>query len=90
MHDLHTVANFDAKIDQYHLSKHYLGNTSALIPNGARVTQAKVFKQVQGNGQFVTTDIPSQAGLTVLLVTATRVDFTVTLFPNFVHNNPYF
>lgn len=57
----HTVANFDAKIDQYHLSKHYLGTTSSR--NGKYCAGCHThdgFQELQGSGKYVTSnDMPN-------------------------------
>jgi hypothetical protein len=58
----HTVANFDAKINEYHFSKHYTGNTSAR--NGkycAKCHTHEGFQELQGNGKFASTtnDMPN-------------------------------
>lgn len=57
----HTVANFDAKIDEYHLSKHYLGTTvSRFTKFCARCHTHDGFQEILGNGKFVVTnDIPN-------------------------------
>ena len=57
----HTVANFDAKIEEYHLSKHYLGTTSSRFTKYcARCHTHEGFQEIIGNGKFVVTnDIPN-------------------------------
>ncbi|MFA6128290.1 MAG: hypothetical protein WC699_13390 [Bacteroidales bacterium] len=57
----HTTANWAAKESQYHLSKHYTGNTVAR--NGkycARCHTSDGFKEIVDNGKFVVSnDIPN-------------------------------
>jgi hypothetical protein len=57
----HTVANFDSKIDEYQLSKHYLGTTSGRFTKFcARCHTHEGFQEILGNGKFVVTnDIPN-------------------------------
>jgi hypothetical protein len=57
----HTVANFDAKIAEYHLSKHYLGTSSSRNTKFcAKCHTSDGFKQVQGSGLFVVAnDMPA-------------------------------
>jgi len=57
----HTVANFDAKIAEYHLSKHYLGSTSSRNTKYcARCHTHEGLQEIQGNGKFVVNnDIPN-------------------------------
>ncbi len=58
----HTVANFDAKIAEYHFSKHYTGNTSSRSTKYcARCHTHEGFQEVQGNGTFISTrnDMPN-------------------------------
>jgi hypothetical protein len=62
----HNTANQDAKEAQYHLSKHYYGNTSAR--NGkycARCHTNEGFQEITGNGKFiVANDIPIATRIT--------------------------
>ncbi|MEI7501444.1 MAG: cytochrome c3 family protein [Bacteroidota bacterium] len=57
----HTVANFDAKIAEYHLSKHYLGTTSNRFGKfcaGCHTSEG--FLQNLGSGKFiVSNDMPA-------------------------------
>ncbi|NVN93734.1 MAG: hypothetical protein HXX18_00480 [Bacteroidetes bacterium] len=57
----HTVANFDTKIAEYHLSKHYLGTSSSRNTKFcARCHTSEGFQEIQGSGQFtVTNDMPN-------------------------------
>ena len=57
----HTVANFDAKIAQYHLSKHFLGTSSARNTKFcARCHTSEGFRQILISGQFiVANDMPT-------------------------------
>ncbi|MCX6269204.1 MAG: multiheme c-type cytochrome [Bacteroidetes bacterium] len=57
----HTIANFDAKIAEYHLSKHYLGTSSSRNTKFcARCHVSEGFQQVQGSGQnVVANDMPA-------------------------------
>jgi len=57
----HTVANFDGKIAEYQLSKHYLGTTSSRFTKYcARCHTHEGFQEILGNGKFVVTnDIPN-------------------------------
>lgn len=57
----HTVANFDAKISEYQLSKHFLGNTSARFGKFcARCHTHEGFQEIVANGKFVVSnDIPN-------------------------------
>jgi hypothetical protein len=57
----HTVANFDAKIAEYHLSKHYLGTTSNRFGKFcARCHTSEGFQQILGSGLFtVANDMPA-------------------------------
>ena len=57
----HTVANFDAKIAEYHLSKHYLGTSSNRFGKFcARCHTSEGFIQILTSGQFtVTNDMPA-------------------------------
>ncbi len=57
----HTVANFDAKINEYHFSKHYMGNTSSRFTKfcaGCHTSEG--FMQNQGSGKYiVANDMPA-------------------------------
>ncbi len=78
----HTVANFDAKIAEYHLSKHYLGNTSARFTKFcARCHTHEGFQEVTGNGKFVVSnDIPNATRINCKTCHAhTGFDFSDTL-----------
>ncbi len=57
----HTVANFDAKIDEYHLSKHYTGTSSNRFTKFcARCHTHDGFVEITSDQQFVVTnDIPN-------------------------------
>ncbi|MFZ4523543.1 MAG: hypothetical protein ACOYNC_17710 [Bacteroidales bacterium] len=57
----HTVANFDAKIAEYHLSKHYLGTSSSRNTKFcARCHTSEGFQQILGSGQYVVAnDMPA-------------------------------
>ncbi len=58
----HTVANFDAKIAEYHFSKHYFGTSSSRNTKYcARCHTHEGFQELQGNGKFASTtnDIPN-------------------------------
>jgi len=57
----HTVANFDAKISEYQLSKHFLGNTSSRFGKYcARCHTHEGFQEIVANGKFATSnDIPN-------------------------------
>ena len=57
----HTVANFDQKIAEYHLSKHYYGTSSSRFTKFcARCHTHDGFVEITSNGKFVVTnDIPN-------------------------------
>jgi len=57
----HTVANFDSKIAEYHLSKHYFGTSSSRFTKFcARCHTHEGFKQITTSGTFVVTnDMPA-------------------------------
>lgn len=57
----HTVANFDKKIDEYHLSKHFTGTTSARNTKYcASCHTSNGFKELLGSGKFVVSnDMPN-------------------------------
>lgn len=56
----HNTANQDAKLAEYHLSKHYLGTTVARNTKYcARCHTSEGFQEITGNGKFVVvTEIP--------------------------------
>ena len=56
----HTVANFDTKIAEYHLSKHFYGTSSNRFTKFcARCHTSEGFQQIVTSGQFVVTnDMP--------------------------------
>jgi hypothetical protein len=58
----HTIANFDSKIAEYQLSKHYMGTTSSRFTKYcAKCHTHEGFQELQGNGKFTSTtyDIPN-------------------------------
>ena len=57
----HNKANMDAKLTQYHLSRHFRGNTSSRYSKYcARCHTSEGFQEIIGNGRFmVTNDMPN-------------------------------
>jgi len=62
----HTTVNQDAKVAEYHLSKHYYGNTSARNTKWcARCHTNEGFQEITGAGKFiVSNDIPNGTRIT--------------------------
>ena len=62
----HNKANMDAKLTQYHSSRHFQGNTSSRYSKFcARCHTNEGFQEINGNGRFiVTNDMPNATRIT--------------------------
>jgi hypothetical protein len=76
----HSTANMDTKLEEYHLSKHFTGTTSARNTKYcARCHTNEGFKEITANGQFVAVaEIPNATRITCETCHKhTAFDFTV-------------